>query len=264
MYLISYLLQVDVDNFPSAECTSEVRITYPTTPAPTTTTVTTRPTPPAPTPPPVICTQPLDIYFAIDTSGSLGSVEFMNEIDFVIQIIDSFTSSNNRYGYLLFANDTTSTELVSDADAVKERLKSTPYRGGSTLFLPALDQIYNNYFTPMNLRPGASRILFFLTDGKSGGNQSEIIQRANMLKTISKVVILTVGFGNADQEQLTLIATDNLNFTFPNINAARAALNNIVRVACPGKLLSTCIWYTEVYFSIVVQMLLIIDCIYSN
>ena len=180
MYLISYLLQVDVDNFPSAECTSKVRITYPTTPAPTTTTVTTKPTTPTPTPPPVICTQPLDIYFAIDTSGSLVSVEFMDEIDFVIQIIDSFTSSNNRYGYLIFANDTTSTELVSDSDAVKERLMSTPYRGGS------------------------------------------------------------------------------------NINAARAALNNIVRVACPGKLLSTCIWYTEVYFSIVAQILLIIDCIYSN
>ena len=163
-------------------------------------------------------------------------MEFLNEIDFVTQIIDSFTSTNNRYGYLIFANDTVSTGLVSDASAVKEQLKSSQYRGGSTQFLPALDQIYNNYFTPMNMRPGASRILFLLTDGKSGGNQSEIMQRANMLYTISKVEILTVGFGNADQEQLALIATNNLNFTFPNVDAARAALNNIVRVACPGKL----------------------------
>ena len=169
----------------------------------------------------------------------MGSLEFLNEIDFVTQIIDSFTSPNNRYGYLTFANDTISIELVSNANAVKENLRFAQYRGGSTLFLPALDEIYNIHFTPTNMRSGASRILFFLTDGNSRGNQSEIIQRANMLNEISKVEILTVGFGNADQEQLALIATNGLNFTFPNIDAARAALNNIVEVACPGKLLST-------------------------
>ncbi|KAI6645895.1 hypothetical protein LOD99_13153 [Oopsacas minuta] len=227
-----FTFRVELDNFPFEEATSEIRITYP--PPPTTTTMaTTKPTTPAPTEPPIVCTQPLDIYFAIDMSGSLGSVEFFNEIDFVVQIIDSFISTNNRFGYLLFTDEVISTPLNRNPTEVKQQLAALPYSGGQTAFLPVLDEIFNNQFTPSNMRQGVSRILFFLTDGISTGNETEIVERANQLKTLSNVQILSVGFGQADQNTLAQIASDNLNFTFANIDVAREALSSVVEVACP-------------------------------
>ena len=222
-----------MDNIPSQEATTEIRITFPPTTAPTT---------PPPTQPPVECSRPLDVYFAIDGSGSLGLDVFTNEINFVIDTIQSFASPMNRYGYLIFASEIQANiELNMNSSAVKESLLAANYNGGGTEFLPALDLIFDTYFTPDNIREGASRVLFFISDGSSEGNFTMIIEKARMLSELSQVEIVTVGFGNPNLNQLSLIATNNNNFSFTTIDEARDAVNMLVAVACPTRKLLTLI-----------------------
>ena len=169
-------------------------------------------------------------------SGSLSATGFFNEINFVIQIIDSFTNPRNRFGYLLFNNGFESTTLNSDPVEVKDELRAVQYQGGGTRFLPALDEILNNHFTPLNIRNDSSRILFFLTDGVSGDDQSDIVEIANMLKTASRVRIATVGFGEANLTALKEIATEGFNFEFDDLVAANQALSELVEISCTREL----------------------------
>ena len=165
-------------------------------------------------------------------SGSLSATDFFNEINFVIQIIDSFTNPRNRFGYLLFNNGFESTTLNSNPMEVKDQLRAVQYQGGGTSFLPALEEILNNHFTPLNMRNDASRILFFLTDGVSSDNQTDIVVEANMLKTASRVRIATVGFGAADLNALKEIASEGFNFEFDDLDAASQALSELVEISC--------------------------------
>ena len=169
-------------------------------------------------------------------SGSLSATGFFNEINFVIQIIDSFTNPRNRFGYLLFNDRFASTTLNSNPMEVKDELRTVQYLGGGTRFLPALNEIFDNHFTPQNVRNDASRILFFLTDGVSTDDQSDIVKIANMLKTESRVRISTVGFGQANLTALKEISTEGFNFEFDDLNAASQALSDLVEISCVREL----------------------------
>ncbi|XP_056389375.1 collagen alpha-3(VI) chain [Hyla sarda] len=152
-----------------------------------------------------------DIVFLLDGSVNVGSSNFPLVRDFLINVINNLgiSSEGTRVGLAQFS-DTPRTEfnlntLTSKSDLI-DRVGQLRIKGGNVLNIgSALQFVIRNHFT----RGAGSRIeekipqlLVVLAAGKSSDN----VQAAANDLTRSGVLTFCIGLGNADKEELDLIA----------------------------------------------------------
>ncbi|KAK6970941.1 collagen alpha-5(VI) chain [Biomphalaria glabrata] len=217
-----------------------------TTAAPTTTKTTPKPTttnPPAPTTTtvkPCEKTAKSDIMVVLDASNSIGETNWGHQTKFAADITQAFKIGPNdiQFGCLIFNNETTKIfdlKTYSDKTSLYNKIRSIVYpTNQGTFTYRALRKIREEgLFSPFyGGRPGASKIVIVMTDGKSS-DRAKTISEAELLKK-SGVTIIAVGIGSAvDTTELEAIATDpNKVFSAENFTLLDVIKKELVNFTC--------------------------------
>ncbi|XP_060551066.1 transmembrane cell adhesion receptor mua-3-like isoform X2 [Ruditapes philippinarum] len=191
-----------------------------------------------------ICqTATADIVFIVDSSGSVGSSGYDDEIDFIkaivnelvidpnevrMGLIDYSTSVHTSLGFNLNdPNFDTNAEVIA-------KLNSLPYSGGSTRTDLAIQAAKNMFSGPGN-RPDVPDVLFTLTDGETNdGGQDLLDDRVDELKAMfPDLTSIAVGVKDFDIYELNYIASDrSLIFTVDNFDDLDTILDLVLQEIC--------------------------------
>ncbi|CAK8678124.1 unnamed protein product [Clavelina lepadiformis] len=156
----------------------------------------------------------MDLYFLLDGSGSIGSSNFQQSLDFVNQLTSEFNISSEqvRTGLTIYSS---SNYPISQFDqhqnnsAFSDVVDNTRYPGGGTKTGNAIEFVRTVMFnTSTGMRPpmeGAPKILLVLTDGQSGDN----VTTPSAAIKADGVTVFGVGVGNGFVEnEIREIASD--------------------------------------------------------
>jgi uncharacterized protein YegL len=162
------------------------------------------------------CNRSVDVVFLIDESGSVGSINFQESLDFVKNMTKAFPDQKlsgkdgTRFGLSTFSSSYRSHFYLSNYTKQSDYLSAisrVSYAGGGTQLGEALQHILTDQFTEeRGLRPevdGVPRILIVLTDGRS--HDSVSIPAKNVRD--ENIVIYAIGIGGYNLEQLKEIAS---------------------------------------------------------
>jgi uncharacterized protein YegL len=164
----------------------------------------------------VKCNRSVDVVFLIDESGSVGSTNFQECLDFVKNMTTAFPDdklsgkNGTRFGLSTFSSSYRSHFYLSNytnQSAYLSAISRVSYSNGGTKLGRALQHILTDQFTEeRGLRPevdGVPRVLIVLTDGKSGDSVS--IPAKNVRD--ENIVVYAIGVGGYNLEQLEDIAS---------------------------------------------------------
>uniref|UniRef100_A0A7N4PGS3 von Willebrand factor A domain-containing protein 2 n=1 Tax=Sarcophilus harrisii TaxID=9305 RepID=A0A7N4PGS3_SARHA len=154
------------------------------------------------------CSAALDVLFALDGSHSIGKGSFERSKYFAIKLCDTLTIDPDkvRVGVLQFSS-IPQLEFPLDSfytrEEVKEKIKKTVFKGGSTETGLALKYLLHKGF-PGGRNSSIPQILVIVTDGKSQGN---IALLAKQLKE-KGVVVFAVGVRFPRWTELHILASE--------------------------------------------------------
>jgi collagen type VI alpha len=157
----------------------------------------------------------LDLVLVVDTSGSIGSDNFIKIKFFLISLISNFEISTDetRISLIEFndnANDLLTFSNFQNLNNVKEVTQNIPYKGsGGTNTAEALRlanfRILQEARGMRNESAGVSKVIILVTDGDSDNN-AQTIMSAKAIKDRG-FFIITVGIGNLFTNEKELIDT---------------------------------------------------------
>ncbi len=162
------------------------------------------------------CNRSVDVFFLLDESGSVGSTNFQESLDFVKNFAKAFSDeklrgkNGTRLGLSTFDDNYKPHFYLSNytnQSAYLSAISRVSYSGGGTLLGYALTRILTDQFSEdRGLRPevdGVPRILIVLTDGRSGDSVSTPAKNVRD----ENIVIYAIGISNYDDAQLKEIAS---------------------------------------------------------
>ncbi|KAK3106280.1 hypothetical protein FSP39_016752 [Pinctada imbricata] len=160
------------------------------------------------------CTNsPADIFFVVDKSSSLRSMEnFNKELSFIARFVDGFNVGpgprDSRVGLLTFSTDAKFEFGLNDyrtKTELQNALLNVKYTMGDTYTHKALNMMLEQGFR-FQTRPGVPRIGIIMTDGHSTDPYSLNIAVEEVRK--SGIDVFAIGFGDYGLSELNLMATD--------------------------------------------------------
>ena len=183
---------------------------------------------------------PADIVFLLDSSGSVGSSNFQKQKDFVARFAQSFDigPNNVQIGVETFAtsprHEFNMNSHRTKADLVKA-INAIGYHSGGTRTDLALKFVEGRSFkAATGDRPGVSNILIVMTDGKSNQPQLTVAETAKLHQMNLKVFAIGIGSG-VDKGELGHIASDAQHvFQVQNFDALNTLQAELKKTACTG------------------------------
>ena len=184
---------------------------------------------------------PADIVFLLDSSGSVGTSNFQKQKDFVAHFAQSFDIGprNVQIGVVTFAttphNEFNLNTYHNKHDTVNA-INHIGYHSGGTRTDTALKYIEANAFKPQTGdRAGVANILIVMTDGKS--NQPTLTRQETVKLHKLNIKVFAIGIGSGvDKTELGLIASDAKHvFQVQNFNALNTLQAELKKTACTGK-----------------------------
>ena len=141
-------------------------------------------------------TSPADIYFLLDSSGSVLTKNFKKQLEFVRDFAKQYTigPSNIQIGVATFStsvHESIRLNQYSSTTQLLAALSAVPYDGGLTYTDDALKFARLQAFTHGG-RPGASKIVVVLTDGRSYSSANTKLE-ASKLKSIPGRKVISIG-----------------------------------------------------------------------
>jgi uncharacterized protein YegL len=162
------------------------------------------------------CNRSVDVVFLMDESGSVGSTNFQESLDFVETMIKAFPDQKlsgkdgSRFGLSTFSHLYKSHFYLSTYTKQSDYLSAitrVPYAKGGTYLGRALQKILTDQFTEeRGLRPevdGVPRVLIVLTDGKS----HDVVSIPAKKVRDENIVVYAIGIGEYNLAQLKEIAS---------------------------------------------------------
>ena len=187
------------------------------------------------------CSEPIDIFFALDASDSLTQAEFNLEKNLVIQLLQRLIDGGRdaQAGFLTFTTQINNVQdLAISLELVKFALNNVVFDREGTSLLAPLTYVHDNIFSPTNsnLREGSRKLFFLITDGED--ESSTLMQLTDISRSLEErnVTIITMGIGTLTSTvQLSEIASmphaQNL-LLFSDLNEALANVSNIIDRTC--------------------------------
>ena len=178
----------------------------------------------------------LDLYFVMDTSGSVGSHNFGLTRQFVYNVANSFdvSSDNVRVGVMSFGSYNYYDFYLnsySTKSSVLSAINSIPYRGGGTNTAGALDGVRLYGLTEAyGARPssqGIPRVAVVITDGYSN-SYSATVTAANALHNAG-IIAFAIGIAGANQNELNAIASQASYVSF--LSSFSVSLLNALQIS---------------------------------
>ena len=156
----------------------------------------------------------IDLVFVLDTSGSIGRTRFQLIRQFVAQISGALDIGLQRslVGIISFSSvDHLHFGVTQHTDqaSLLTAINKISYKKGFTNTAAGLDLLHDAGLPngDLNLRDGFTHIAILITDGKSNrGNTSRAASELHAANIYSE--IYAVGIGNADVDELKLIASE--------------------------------------------------------
>ena len=156
--------------------------------------------------------KPADVYFLIDSSGSLMKSDFHRELKFVEDVVDVFdiAPSKTRVGVIGFSHDAnhilTLENGLSKTD-LKKKVNKIRHVGGGTYTADALRMMRLDGFARGIARPNVARIAIVVTDGLSA-DERQTAKEARLAHKAG-ITVFAVGIGNGvDMIEIRNIASD--------------------------------------------------------
>ncbi|XP_069762821.1 collagen alpha-6(VI) chain-like [Narcine bancroftii] len=176
-------------------------------------------------------TEEADIFFLIDGSGSISSMDFKDMKTFLIEIVDMFNIGLDqvRVGIVQYASNAKVEIEINQATnktVLEREIKSIFQMGGGTKTGSALHYMIELFSEAERSRGHAvPRFLITITDGKS-----EDDVKTNAAKLMNqKITSYAIGVGQAEVKELKLIGEV---YSVTNFDALKYLKNNIVRSIC--------------------------------
>jgi hypothetical protein len=149
----------------------------------------------------------VDIMLVIDESGSVDNAEFQQERTFLRSFVQSRTvgAEATRFGLVTIGPDSRLIlPLSSNPASAVNAVSFIVQRGGTSCIGCAVVAAYNELVA--NGRPGVARMIVMLTDGNEFNPTQDLTQALQIAKD-NGVIFLTVGLEDANQNQVTAIAS---------------------------------------------------------
>ena len=159
----------------------------------------------------------LDLIFALDTSGSIGSENFNNAKKSIENIVSSLKigPNNTRVAVIVFSTNVRvlfNLNRYSDNASLIQGIRRIPYTGGLTNTAEAIRVLRSGVLSEvLGVRPSneTTQIAIILTDGRS--NLPNVTkQEAELLHNQTSFKVFAVGVGDAvDADELNNIASSS-------------------------------------------------------
>ncbi|XP_072042608.1 uncharacterized protein [Amphiura filiformis] len=182
----------------------------------------------------------IDLAFAMDGSGSVGSGNFDTAKIFVTRVADGFNigPNNTRVGVIQYSSSPVMEfdfdDFSTNAD-VQAAVTAISYQGGGTHTGAAISHMTSTLFDSSRgarLRSlNIPRVAVIITDGRSGDS---VLGPANAARD-ADITMFAIGVANYDQGELDEIANDpnsEFAFTADNFNVIENIRNLIGTAAC--------------------------------
>ena len=187
-------------------------------------------------PPP--CQTPVDMAFIVDSSGSIGSKNYLKEKHFIKQLARSFgvAPGQSRAALVLYSDSATVKAGFDQYPTLEEFHRSVddlPYEKGFTRIDLALEKANQEVFP--QARKGVPKIAILITDGKQTKTvDSKGLREASEPLRRAGVRVLAVGVGSdVDPDQLRLVTESDDDVvvaqSFPNL---LVQIGNLTSRAC--------------------------------
>ncbi|KAJ8308221.1 hypothetical protein KUTeg_013095, partial [Tegillarca granosa] len=187
----------------------------------------------------VACSQKMaDMVFVLDSSSSIGSLDFTKQLNFVKNVVRRFDIGPTE----------TQVSVVSFSDQVFDEfhlnryptkttllgaISKVPYHTGTTNTHMALSHVATQSFAMQNGgRQNAAKIVVVLTDGQSTYS-SQTIQQADKLHQLG-IEVIAIGIGsNTNKNELDRIASDSSHvFEVSSFDALNTIQTDLEKSTC--------------------------------
>ena len=159
----------------------------------------------------------LDLVFALDTSGSIGSENFNNARRSIENIVSSLKigPNNTRVAVIIYSTDVRllfNLNTYRDNASLIQAIRRIPYTGGLTNTAEAIRVLRSGVLSEtLGVRPSneTTQIAIILTDGRS--NLPNVTrEQAELLRNETDFKVFAVGVGDAvDLDELRHIASSS-------------------------------------------------------
>ncbi|XP_059164375.1 collagen alpha-6(VI) chain-like [Physella acuta] len=189
-------------------------------------------------PPPKPCPAKADILFVLDSSGSIGPVNYQKQRQFAAEVASNFPFGEDgaRFACIIFsylAEKMFDFQDKLDSKSVTESLLSLPYMNSTTNTDKALRLVLEEemFEEGSGGRDDASKLIVFMTDGRSR-NTTATIEAAQQIKD-DGIAIISIGIGQAVKEELEGVASDKRNvFQVASFEALSKIKQEVANRAC--------------------------------
>lgn len=165
------------------------------------------------------CGKPAEIFFLLDSSSSIWSVDFDKQLKFVSDVIGSFEIGPDkvRVGVASFSyryRQEIPLGVYHDKEYLQAAVVHIRQSLGGTYTYDALDGVRTQGLSPGLVRPNVARVAIVMTDGESY-YPDKTAEAAKKLKD-DGVVVFAVGIGDqVNKEELKSIASEPVeNYMF--------------------------------------------------
>ena len=187
---------------------------------------------------PPACQTPVDLAFIVDSSGSIGSKNYLKEKHFIKQLARSFgvAPGQSRAALVLYSNSASVKAGFDQYPTLEEFHKSVddlPYEEGSTRIDLALEKANQEVFP--QARKGVPKIAILITDGKQTKTaDSKGLEEASepLRKAGVRVLAVGVGLGVDINELRSVTESDDDVVLAPNSSDLLLQIGNLTSRAC--------------------------------
>ncbi|XP_059167599.1 collagen alpha-6(VI) chain-like [Physella acuta] len=183
--------------------------------------------------------QPLaDVIYILDSSGSIGPLNYQKQINFTTDLASNFIIGNNDvlFGAVIFSHVAQKWFDLKDNPtraSLALALRNTPYLNSTTKTDQALDLVETAgmFRREAGARDGSTKLLIVITDGLSD-NPALTSAAADRIKA-KAIEIITVGIGKAQDSELQAIASSRENvFRASSFDALKQIVSQVISRAC--------------------------------
>ncbi|XP_015765671.1 PREDICTED: collagen alpha-1(XXVIII) chain-like [Acropora digitifera] len=187
---------------------------------------------------PPACQTPVDLAFIVDSSGSIGSKNYLKEKHFIKQLARSFgvAPGQSRAALVLYSNSASVKAGFDQYPTLEEFHKSVddlPYEEGSTRIDLALEKASQEVFP--KARKGLFKIAILISDGKqTRAADSKGLREASEPLRSADVHVLAVGVGSdVDSNELRLVTESDDDVVVPlSFSNLLEQIGNLTSRAC--------------------------------
>lgn len=183
--------------------------------------------------------KPADVYFALDSSGSIMREDFEKELRFTEDVASIFDLEDDkvRVGVISFSKTVTPQFGLGDysgrADMFR-KISSITWEGFGTNTGEALSYLHTKGLSSKNTRPGIPHIAIVLTDGMSQ-NMPVTLQQAKLVHE-NGITVFVIGIGSqVDKMELEAIASKPASkyvYMIDNFDALNMIKDELAIKAC--------------------------------